>query len=227
MRQMQGGKGGAMGFGRSKAKMMNEVKGKVTFNDVAGVEEAKEEVEEVVEFLKDPRKFSRLGGKIPRGCLLVGPPGTGKTYSSANIIIELMKAGKKVGVTSNSHEAIKTLLIAIEQQAEKQNFKFNGMRKARSSDKYDWKFIKDITTGKPLNFEDYLLYAGTSWFFVDPRMNKTLDYLFIDEAGQVTLGTTIANATAAKNLVLIGDQMQLSQPMRAKHEGYAHLGFSL
>ena len=79
MRQMQGGKGGAMGFGKSKAKMMNELKGKVTFNDVAGVEEAKEEVEEVVEFLKDPRKFSRLGGKIPRGCLLVGPPGTGKT----------------------------------------------------------------------------------------------------------------------------------------------------
>ena len=79
MRQMQGGKGGAMGFGKSKAKMMNELKGKVTFNDVAGVEEAKEEVEEVVEFLKDPKKFSRLGGKIPRGCLLVGPPGTGKT----------------------------------------------------------------------------------------------------------------------------------------------------
>jgi len=79
MRQMQGGKGGAMGFGRSKAKMMNEMKGKVTFNDVAGVEEAKEEVEEIVEFLKDPKKFSRLGGKIPRGCLLVGPPGTGKT----------------------------------------------------------------------------------------------------------------------------------------------------
>jgi len=79
MRQMQGGKGGAMGFGKSKAKMMNQLKDRVTFDDVAGVEEAKEEVEEVVQFLKDPRKFSRLGGKIPRGCLLVGQPGTGKT----------------------------------------------------------------------------------------------------------------------------------------------------
>ena len=79
MRQMQGGKGGAMGFGRSKAKLMSDSKKKVTFPDVAGVEEAKEEVQEIVEFLRDPRKFMRLGGKIPKGALLIGPPGTGKT----------------------------------------------------------------------------------------------------------------------------------------------------
>ncbi len=80
MRQMQGGKGGgAMGFGKSKAKMLTEQHGRVTFEDVAGIEEAKQELEEVVEFLKDPGKFQRLGGKIPKGALLVGPPGTGKT----------------------------------------------------------------------------------------------------------------------------------------------------
>jgi cell division protease FtsH len=79
MRQMQGGGRGAMGFGRSKAKLLTEAKGRITFEDVAGIDEAKEELGEIVEFLKDPGKFQRLGGKIPKGALLVGPPGTGKT----------------------------------------------------------------------------------------------------------------------------------------------------
>jgi len=79
MRQMQGAGGRAMGFGKSKAKLLTEAHGRVTFEDVAGVDEAKEDLEEIVEFLRDPQKFQRLGGRIPRGVLLVGPPGTGKT----------------------------------------------------------------------------------------------------------------------------------------------------
>ena len=78
-RQMQGASGKAMGFGKSKAKLLTEAHGRVTFEDVAGVEEAKEDLQEIVEFLRDPQKFQRLGGRIPRGVLLVGPPGTGKT----------------------------------------------------------------------------------------------------------------------------------------------------
>ncbi len=80
MNRMQGGgRGGAMGFGKSRAKLLTEKQGRVTFDDVAGIDEAKDELEEIVEFLRNPQKFSRLGGKIPKGALLVGPPGTGKT----------------------------------------------------------------------------------------------------------------------------------------------------
>jgi cell division protease FtsH len=81
-RQMQGAGGKAMGFGKSKAKLLTEAHGRVTFEDVAGIDEAKEDLQEIVEFLRDPQKFQRLGGRIPRGVLLVGPPGTGKTLTA-------------------------------------------------------------------------------------------------------------------------------------------------
>ncbi len=79
MRQMQSGGGKAMSFGKSRAKLLTEAQGKITFEDVAGVDEAKEELEEIISFLRDPKKFTKLGGRIPKGVLLVGPPGTGKT----------------------------------------------------------------------------------------------------------------------------------------------------
>ncbi len=85
MRQMQGGASKAMGFGKSKVKLASDTGPKVTFNDVAGIEEAKEEMQEIVDFLKDPGRFQRLGGKIPKGCLMIGPPGTGKTLMAKAI----------------------------------------------------------------------------------------------------------------------------------------------
>src|SRR5258707_1681303 len=87
-RQMQGGAGKAMGFGKSRAKMLTEAHGRVTFEDVAGVDEAKQDLQEIVEFLRDPGKYQRLGGRIPRGVLLVGPPGTGKTLIARAVACE-------------------------------------------------------------------------------------------------------------------------------------------
>jgi cell division protease FtsH len=85
MRQLQAGGGKAMSFGKSKARLLNESQNKVTFEDISGVEEAKEELEEIIEFLRDPKKFTRLGGRIPKGVLLMGPPGTGKTLLARGV----------------------------------------------------------------------------------------------------------------------------------------------
>ena len=150
--------------------------------------------------------------------LIQGPPGSGKTFTSAKIILSLLMDGKKVGVTSNSHKAINNLLAKIEENAEEEKFTFKGFKLAsKKEDKFEGKNIKDLDLKtKP---KDCLLYAGTAWLFSDPRLDKELDYIFIDEAGQVSLANTLAIATSTKNLVLIGDQMQLSQPIQGIHIG--------
>ncbi|MCA9515177.1 MAG: AAA family ATPase, partial [Myxococcales bacterium] len=85
MRQLQAGGGKAMSFGKSRHKLLNESTNKVTFKDIAGIDEAKEELQEIIAFLKDPKKFTRLGGRIPKGVLLMGPPGTGKTLLARGV----------------------------------------------------------------------------------------------------------------------------------------------
>jgi len=153
--------------------------------------------------------------------LIQGPPGAGKTYTSAKIILSLLKDNKKVGVTSNSHKAIINLLSQIEELAEKDNFSFEGMKKyskGKEEQKLNGNIIKDVD--KIISFpEHYLLHAGTAWLFSDARYDQKLDYLFIDEAGQVSLANTLAIATSTKNIILIGDQMQLSQPIKGIHAG--------
>lgn len=150
-----------------------------------------------------------------------GPPGTGKTYTSTKIIIDLIKQGKKVGITAHSHSVVKNLLLRIDKEALDEGVNFKGLRKAKTTDLHEWNFIEDKTDGKAIEFEKYSLYAGTAWFFCDPRMRNKMDYMFIDEAGQLSLATTIAVATATKNIVLVGDQMQLSQPIQGIHNGYS------
>ena len=163
--------------------------------------------------------------QMNKTCLSIqGPPGTGKTYTSAKVIIELMKDGKRVGISSNSHPAIKNLLSEIERQAKNEKFEFQGMKKSSNSNLFEGEFIKDVLDkDMPIDINDFLLFAGTAWFFSKKDMENILDYLFIDEAGQVSLANTISMATSCKNLILIGDQMQLSQPIRGTHEGYAKL----
>lgn len=152
--------------------------------------------------------------------LVQGPPGSGKTYTSAKIILSLLKDNKKVGITSNSHKAINNLLKQIEKFALEENFSFKGMKKSsKDEDKLKGEIIEDVS-GRMKEFpSEYLLHAGTAWLFSDPRWTSKIDYLFVDEAGQVSLANTLAISTSTKNIILIGDQMQLSQPIQGIHSG--------
>ena len=109
MRQMQGGgggRGGPMSFGKSKARLLSEDQVKTTFADVAGCDEAKEEVSELVEFLRDPGKFQRLGGRIPRGVLMVGPPGTGKSQTIVNMVADAIGRQRSLLIVCQKHAAL-------------------------------------------------------------------------------------------------------------------------
>ena len=154
-----------------------------------------------------------------------GPPGTGKTYTSAHVIVELIRRGKKVGVAANSHKAIHNLLDMIEKMADKFGVNFQGIKKSSAGNAesvYSGKFIQSEDDSDNISMTASLL-AGSAWLFAHERFDRHLDYLVIDEAGQVSVANVVAMGTAARDIVLVGDQMQLGQPIQGVHPGEAGL----
>jgi predicted RecB family nuclease len=150
-----------------------------------------------------------------------GPPGAGKTYTGARLILSRLMQGHRVGITSNSHKAIHNLLEAVEAAAAEVNFTFMGVKKAtrgREETEYWGPLVSTIFQPEALS-PDHRLVAGTAWLFADEMLDQAFDDLFVDEAGQVALANLVAAGTSARNLILLGDQMQLGQPTQGVHPG--------
>ena len=150
-----------------------------------------------------------------------GPPGAGKTYTSSHVIVKLIRSGKRIGVSSNSHKAINNLLAGIEKAAKQQGITFRGQKKCTATNPetlFNGEMIENVATAKDMDLESDLI-AGTAWLLARNEFDEVLDYLFIDEAGQVSLANLVAMGLSAKNIVLVGDQMQLGQPIQGVHPG--------
>lgn len=164
---------------------------------------------------------------LERSTLFIqGPPGTGKTFTSAHVIVALLKAGKRVGVSSNSHKAINNLLAKVEQVASEEGFVFDGAKKVNRSDPdthLSGRMIQDFDRANDILEQGSQLVGGTAWLFGMAEFDQYFDYLFIDEAGQVSLGHLVAMGAAARNIILVGDQMQLGQPIQGAHPGESGL----
>jgi predicted RecB family nuclease len=149
-----------------------------------------------------------------------GPPGAGKTYIGARLVVDLLKRRHKVGITANSHKAIHNLLDEVEKVAAERGVSFLGVKKstkdAPDTEYHGRSFVND--TGS-IARDDADLVAGTAWAFGPEAMDQRLDYLFIDEAGQVSLPAAIAVMTSARNVVLLGDPLQLPQVTHTDHPG--------
>lgn len=155
-----------------------------------------------------------------------GPPGSGKTYTSARVILALINAGKRIGVSSNSHKAINNLLLKVEQLAREHKIIFSGAKKVSARDPESFlhgDVIQDLVDNEDLEMGGWDLIGGTAYLFARPDMAEAVDYLFVDEAGQVSLGNMLAMAGATRNIVLVGDQMQLAQPIQGAHPGASGL----
>jgi uncharacterized protein len=148
-----------------------------------------------------------------------GPPGTGKTHTAAKVIAHLLRQGKRIGVTATSHKVIHNLMEKVVETGAPGSFykaggQFSEAEKGRLGKRVSLIPAKEAGS---MVAEHPVLIGATAWVFCRPEMTEKLDYLFIDEAGQFSLANTVASGRAAANLVLIGDQMQLTQPMQGTH----------
>lgn len=162
------------------------------------------------------------------GSLVIqGPPGTGKTYSAARVINNLIGAGKRVGISSNGHKAILNLLRECAKAAKMAGDPFRGIKVGGDDEdplyEENTDFLHIKTGGHAFDAYASGVAGGTAWLFSRPEWAGQLDFLFIDEAGQVSLANTVAMSRSARNLVLLGDQMQLEQPVQGAHPGDAGL----
>jgi uncharacterized protein len=169
----------------------------------------------------------RVASEMQCGCFVIqGPPGTGKTFTASHVISALLARGKRVGITSNSHKAIENLLKSCG-EALASNGGIRGIKVGSDGD--GELFEKNpMLTHVEQNPQGYAEYdggvvAGTAWLFTRDEWKGVLDYLFIDEAGQVSLANAVAMSRCARNLILLGDQMQLEQPVQGSHPGDAGL----
>lgn len=170
----------------------------------------------------------RIAGSMSGECLVIqGPPGTGKTYVASRVVMALLGAEKRVGIASNSHKAVENLLLACDMAAKEDGQTLCGVKVGGDSDSPLYasnpaiRHVKD--SGGALGAYTAGVIGGTAWLFTRPEWEGTLDFLFIDEAGQVSLANAVAMARCAKNLILLGDQMQLEQPVQGSHPGDAGL----
>ena len=148
-----------------------------------------------------------------------GPPGTGKTYDSSEAILALLRDGKRVAVTSNSHKAISNLMAEVAVRAREQEFALQAIQKFSNGEPPPDLAIEVTRSNYDARLSTYSLVAGTAWLFARPEHDQQFDYLFVDEAGQIALANIVAAGAAARNIVLVGDPMQLAQPIQGTHPG--------
>ena len=150
---------------------------------------------------------------------LQGPPGSGKTYTGARLIVSLLRQGKRIGVTAPNHRAIHNFLDEVEKVAAEERVAFTGIKKRSVSDEtaYDGRFVTSVDGNDECERSDARLIAGTAWLFAREGMEGKLDHLFIDEAGQMALADAVAVGTSSRNIVLLGDPRQLPHVTQNTH----------